>query len=820
MNNIYKTVLAAAVAAIGSVQVQAQAIGLNSLPNAPQVSNVPQKYSHKTSRISGTINTEQLVDEDFSKLTEGSEESPGTEPIQDSDYTIDSKYTKYIGWTGFGLFQAGGAMAINYPGYGGFINSPEMYMKGLVTVTFRAKALADINAFRVCLNKNGIGSPQLISCTDVKIKKEYGWKTFKFSFYNPYEDDAFVQINYINYSKDKKGILIDDINIELTTNYVPATTSISNSSFKNDGFTSSWSPIEGADKYLVSLYKETTTGNSDEQRTLDFNDITVNGDNTVGNVPEGWTLNMDPSHSPIAAGMGDNGSAALMLADESEYVATPTNGGRIKNIVMWVKLVKGDNPKAGSSQYEIQGWDGNSWQSFFAFNTSGWEDGASYTLNLAEHLNKQNNGLPESQQTHFAGLYTRLRIKPVSMNYGVQLAIDDINVEYEPATTTECIKSDIETADCSMTFSGIEMAGHRYYVGVKSESDGFVSDEYKAEAFGVSAPVASEATDITADSYTANWTETPNAVAYLVTNYNCFTASAPIVGYQVLGESFDRVSGTSADPEKPTKLGNTDKMISLDEYTQRQGWTGGGNTIVNGAIGCQSSRIMPGMYAIISPLFTLGNNDGKFVVKMRAWTSAGDRICIVPNSMERFYSPEFEDTGWKDFTVELSGGMKHDQLGFYTANGSPFLIDNIEVTQDMQPGDNVLVATAEQEVYDKASATFDNIATPDGMTAAYDVMAAREYYSMHAVSDYSNTIVVNMTTTGIGQLGDKATTVTANGRHITVTNTSNGDIAISDVTGRTIACLRNVSGCHDFVMPYPGVFIVKSGNTKRKIVAE
>ena len=54
-----------------------------------------------------------LINEDFSKFVEGAETAPTEQDLADeSTGAIDAQYTQQAGWSGMGIFQAGGICAI------------------------------------------------------------------------------------------------------------------------------------------------------------------------------------------------------------------------------------------------------------------------------------------------------------------------------------------------------------------------------------------------------------------------------------------------------------------------------------------------------------------------------------------------------------------------------------------------------------------------------------------------------------------------------------------------------------------------------------
>ena len=86
-----------------------------------------------------------LINEDFSKFVEVAETAPTEQDLADeSTGAIDAKYTQHAGWSGMGIFQAGGICAIdpvyNYYFYeGGYLNKPKGDYSGVITYSFQPR---------------------------------------------------------------------------------------------------------------------------------------------------------------------------------------------------------------------------------------------------------------------------------------------------------------------------------------------------------------------------------------------------------------------------------------------------------------------------------------------------------------------------------------------------------------------------------------------------------------------------------------------------------------------------------------------------------
>lgn len=93
-----------------------------------------------------------LIDENFSKMSAGSEATPDTENIADKRTgAISADYTSLPDWSGAAIYQAGGSCAIlkgkfsdgngGYTEETGFIRTPQGAYAGNLKLTFRARLL-------------------------------------------------------------------------------------------------------------------------------------------------------------------------------------------------------------------------------------------------------------------------------------------------------------------------------------------------------------------------------------------------------------------------------------------------------------------------------------------------------------------------------------------------------------------------------------------------------------------------------------------------------------------------------------------------------
>lgn len=754
-----------------------------------------------------------VLTEDFSKCIAGSEEKRDSVMLQDEVYEISEEFTHSTWWSGYGMYQAGGCLAVDAPGYGGFLNTPEIPMKGLVRVSARLKSLDYTCPVTIVLNRGGIGMPSQVALQETPRFFDFdGWETVNYTFYNPYDEDVFVQFNRVHNSVERKGFLIDDICIDVQPDYIPAVSEIACGEFVNDGFGVRWMNSPFTDTYLVSLYEETTVGDGDRILKENFDSWCVDENGKLTDIPEGWTIQLRDFHPSLVE--TDRGKS-LVFGRHDEMIEIPSYGGRIHELKISFTNWLGDDPQAWGTQANVYGWNGCDWILITNFGTFGMEDGEVFDLDLGAWEDETNPY--QSEPNSFRGLYSKVKIEMESCNYGACLFINDIEMTSFADTQIRPVFENEEVIGNQKYYSGLS-ADMRYYVGVKAKTDKFVSDEIVCEAWGIPTPVGLPAADVTPNSYTAQWEATPNAAAYLLTTFDVVKIDSDIKDYSHISENFSDVEVGTSDYDNPVKLGGFSEYFMLDEYTSVAGWYGAGIVAVDGHIGCAGCWYLPGMYGLVSPTLSLGGNDGRYKVHLKIYGYQGSSI-VVFSSTQSVASEPFEKEGMQEITLELTGGTYHDTLGFYTSDGQQFFIEEVRVTQDLMAGELILTPLKEYEIAD-GSTSLANIPheAQSEMLRAYDIMAARIEFTRYALSDYSVPVVVE-STDGVEAIKDNISTVRihTSGGCVIVDTAMPCHVAIFTADGRCVVSETGKCGRNYFPLN-SGVYIVKVGDTNAKVV--
>lgn len=255
----------------------------------------------------------------------------------------------------------------------------------------------------------------------------------------------------------------------------------------------------------------------------------------------------------------------------------------------------------------------------------------------------------------------------------------------------------------------------------------------------LAAPVALGATGVSADGFTANWTEVAEAEGYLLDVWQVAITGA-VAGVTAFEESFDGFAAGSPD----SGASSTDVSGNLDNYTARTGWSGqrvyqAGGTVKMG----KSSELG----WIMTPEIDLSGHGGTFEISMKACAWSGDstefKVLLVngteTNSLGTVAGLNNDATyTFLAKSVSGSGGTDASKLLFegMQASKGRFFLEDLVVTQGV-------VAGAPQTNFVCASAAAGGLSTNlTGLTPGV------YYYSVRAedserVSANSNVITVD-----------------------------------------------------------------------------
>ena len=784
-----------------------------------------------------------VINEDFSGFTDGTEDNPSTATILDdmgnfvnkSALKPYSEALSYKQWGGAGIFSAGGCLAITN---GMFLNTPAGDMSGEVTLTFRARlskagGSTTLNALKLMFISRS-------SILDYEVKY-YNltdeWQTFTYtSTLGEFEHSGFQF--YSMYASNI--ILVDDIRLEQTRTSIPAPKVHEAENMTDTSFKAVWNKSIEADHYLLSVF---TKNESNELMTVSegFDNIKAddkgNIDAASPNYPEGWEFAWKDddlsNHIAKGEGAGKDNKQAVRLIDTGDAITTPYCPEGIKSLKFWVKAEANDGqPKFSSIMFTVNFGKGV------------------YTVD--NYINIPDMFTPEHRNGYYFDLTETLsafdKIYSVKIEYireeddKTTILFDDFSYTTNKPTTYNYVLKDqkVEQQDNEDGTVGFEVNGldpdTDYTYSVKSVNSDFTSvasDEQ--EVYAVSIPTALPATNITANSYTANWTSHKKVDFYRVDQLQQTVIDKDTKDYVMLDEDFSKVTSSLTEADLLDGFyeegERTSGYMPLDDITKIAGWKASSTVRVNGWLGGNEAKQGSGTIAgaIVTPTIDLSHNEGACNISLRVWGSEGDWLIIQGSNPASLATIEFpKGGGIVEKTITMPLCTSKEQLTFYSNNYKVFLIDYIKITQDVKAGDKVTTITGSvlTEDADTKSMVMTNPGFSDGHDVLYRVTAMRydkdsqeshKYYSTSTPSDLM--LVKNPNPSGIGSVEAAAENVAGVEGGIVVNAANATTVNVFNLSGQLVASKACGNG-HAFVSVAPGVYVVKTNSTAAKVVVK
>lgn len=784
-----------------------------------------------------------VIDEDFSGFTDGTEDNPSTATILDdmgnfvnkSALKPYSEALSYKQWGGAGIFSAGGCLAI---ANGMFLNTPAGDMSGEVTLTFRARlskagGSTTLNALKLMFLSRS-------SILDYEVKfydLTDEWQTFTYtSTLGQFEHSGFQF--YSMYASNI--ILVDDIRLEQTRTSIPAPKVHEAENMTDTSFKAVWNKSIEADHYLLSVF---TKNESNELMTVSegFDNIKAddkgNIDATSPNYPEGWEFawkdNDLSNHIAKGEGAGTDNKQAVRLIDTGDAITTPYCPEGIKSLKFWVKAEANDGqPKYSSILFTVNFGKGV------------------YTVD--NYIDIPTMFAPAKRDGYYFDLTETLsafdKIYSVKIEYireeddKTTILFDDFSYTTNKPTTYNYVLKDqkVEQQDNEDGTVGFEVNGldpdTDYTYSVKSVNSDFTSvasDEQ--EVYAVSIPTALPATNITANSYTANWTSHKKVDFYRVDQLQQTVIDKDTKDYVMLDEDFSKVTSSLTEADLLDGFYDegerTSGYMPLDDITKIAGWKASSTVRVNGWLGGNEAKQGSGTIAgaIVTPTIDLSHNEGACNISLRVWGSEGDWLIIQGSNPASLATIEFpKGGGIVEKTITMPLCTSKEQLTFYSNNYKVFLIDYIKITQDVKAGDKVTTITGSvlTEDADTKSMVMTNPSFSDGHDVLYRVTAMRydkdsqeshKYYSTSTPSDLM--LVKNPNPSGIGSVEAAAENVAGVEGGIVVNAANATTVNVFNLSGQLVASKACGNG-HAFVSVAPGVYVVKTNSTAAKVVVK
>lgn len=251
---------------------------------------------------SGNVVSETKIDEDFSKLTAGSEDAPDATNIADN---FDD-FTKQSGWGAFLTYQAGGKAYLGFDEVGedgpGYLMTPALDLsagEGTFKVTFRVK---NVNA-----NAQDQGLQYFIMNDDPDATKKAIISAASLPMTTDWSDvelivDGGVKYTSVMFFGWQGKVLVDNVKLEKLTYPLAKPKSVKFSATGGGEITATWDAVEGASQYYVELLDDDFEGKANTSDELVVATATVS-ENTAK-----IEYGINPSHKYIVRVTALNGN--------------------------------------------------------------------------------------------------------------------------------------------------------------------------------------------------------------------------------------------------------------------------------------------------------------------------------------------------------------------------------------------------------------------------------------------------------------------------------------------------------------------------------
>lgn len=738
-----------------------------------------------------------ILEEDFSLFTAGSEEEPdGTNLTDPETYMVDPNYTHMPGWNGGHVFQAGGVCY--FGDWYSYINTPEMEMSGNIHISFRArKDGAGQHQPSVGIAYD-VDNPHIVDYTTFTITQE--WQSFEFDFFNPESRDVFVQFNaYTEW-------FLDDVVIQRELNFVPAPTAYAATDYTMEGFDAHWGEVSSADKYLLTVFKRDFHGPEQVYAEPEsFENLNNDGqwiDWSNPNIPEGWTLKLQSGDQREVTTDAYHGNLAICMDAEGDTIILPSNGGRYLSSNFALRVM--ENSMSDYSDLEIIGKKGAQWQYTGVFYWS-----------THIYSNHGNDWITDDLVSSLANEYDEIGLAYVGG--GVVWALDYWDYTTNQASTVNTLIADLEVPATSLSYTvtGLNPAeDHYYYVKAANDEYGVSVASNYINCFGLCPPIIGEASNVGDGTYTANWEAHPKADAYEIHNYKVYTAPTDETGHVVFSEDFSKVQN-GMPPETPVPADNP-LLFRLDEFTTQPDWTGAGVVLADGMLGAKDNEYYYGR--VTTPEITL-SNAATFHVKTSIYCNEGETIDIIAMTTQETHQFTYTATGLQTLEMDFTAGPDSDRerLKIMDETGAAFLVDAIQVTQDLHAGDKTFGIVSWDLIEDGAAENYtytglDIYGTED---FAYDLIAIHtafddDYPSVN--SDYSAMVSVPLGTIEVSE--DEDITIYPNpANEKIILGAEMASVRIYDMKGSLVLSLSNVGEINVSAFP-EGLYMLNLRNTE------
>ena len=712
--------------------------------------------------------TKVLFEEDFSKFTAGSEEAPAACITDNGNYRISDELTAQPGWTGNGIYPAGGCIVLqpwqidDQTTRGGNLTTPPALLNGTATLTFRAKKFGTAPAsiwVAVCDDYYGPGEDQ----EDFPLTDQ--WQTYTFVATNAELDiESYIQI-----MADEGSAVLDDVKVMFCQDRIQKPSAAPAINLSPTSFKASWSEVNGAEGYLLTVQcteapKIVETGEVVE----DFEGLNLSADGkkidtSAPGYAHGWKIDVatngtqDATTDPSEVG---SGSKAILFDAVGDFIETTDAPQPLDGLSFYAKPI-------GSEETEYSHMSLIKVEIYYS-STDTWDHVAN--LYYADFGPDGNGGVYTLDKMNFTDDVTRIRLTMLQQGTKT-FAIDDIKLHYRTRGTVSKLLDDLRVNATEYVGNDIDPANDYVYT-VKAFLGDVVSDAtYPTWVDGIAGlkVEAHEPSDVTKTSFTASWEPLGHATDYTVNLSRVVAPEQYLVDVVVLEENFDGITDGTVDNPGTDWL--SPKDFSAVGWTKIS-WCATQPAWAKGMIGTTGTHFWLGTAGLIfTPALDLSCYDGKgitvtgsFVTTVADLSGQGldESEGIFAMLMNSYTDQQPFAYGYLDtpvpgpnagtFTIANvpdGADLSNVIIAFMNKSGKTFFIDDIKVTMNVPGGKSLITPQGAVSVQD-TKYTFNDL--DSSFDYAYSVVASasRNFYNFTSLP--SDVKVAKISSAGVADV--------------------------------------------------------------------
>lgn len=279
--------------------------------------------------------------------------------------------------------------------------------------------------------------------------------------------------------------------------------------------------------------------------------------------------------------------------------------------------------------------------------------------------------------------YLEMMAEDMGMSYDELL---DMMVMDKPYNNIGRVDTKAGQELCTYTFTNLD-PDKQYYFDIRCHYYTTFSPENIRPVEVVGSPKPLEATDITRDSFTANWEKVNRADGYTVDLYGASKCVADEERFTIFEEDFNATENlTDATDINNPEITGPDSEITFDDLTSTPGWEFGNDDyilLVKGKAGLGVDDY--GCYRLTSPKMFTANSD-KVILSLCVESPASDYELRIRFAGKVYSLPV---TGNKvEGEIELpTFGLAETDFAISGPEDAPIFIDYITVSQALKKGD-------------------------------------------------------------------------------------------------------------------------------------